>query len=233
MTAWGPRTETALGTTPATRCPLLGQPLYVTFYPRTVHSTNLFIHVFIQNTNGRGRRRPLNQSAPRSPAPGVRREFSGGGFLAGRRRGRGGRRDRRRGQSWAWLPGTGWSRGVACNPGFGGPLSSGGSGSGMGSTGVLHVSVLPVFAKGAVAVFVQGRGAQGVSEAGGLHRGGPVGEPGSEGPGSVEGRPHPARPAAAARRPYLAAGSASGARQQPEPRQKPPKMASREALQPR
>lgn len=65
MTAWGPRTETALGTTPATRCPLLGQPLYVTFHPRTVHSTNLFIHVFIQNTNGRGRRLPLNQSAPR------------------------------------------------------------------------------------------------------------------------------------------------------------------------
>lgn len=129
--------------------------------------------------------------------------------------------------------GHGAESGRGLQPGVGGPLSAGGSGRGMGSTGVLHVSVLPVLAKGAVA-FVRGRGAQAVSEAGGPHRGGLVGEPGSERPGSAEGSPPlPAAAAAAARRPYLGAGAASGERQQLEPRQKPPRMASREALQPR
>lgn len=108
-----------------------------------------------------------------------------------------------------------------------------GIGRGMGSISVLHVGVLPVFAKGAVP-FVRGRGAQAASEDRGPHYGGLVGEPGSEGPRSVEEHPpHPSCPADARNRPYLGAWSASGARQQPEPRQKPPRMASREALQPR
>lgn len=63
-----------------------------------------------------------------------------------------------------------------------------GIGRGMGSIGALHVGVLPVFAKGAVP-FVRGRGAQAASEDRGPHYGGLVGEPGSEGPRSVEEHP--------------------------------------------
>lgn len=76
--------------------------------------------------------------------------------------------------------------------------------------GLLYVSVFPILAEAAVAVFIRGYGGQAGSEAGGGHRG-LVGNPdaggGGENLGQREVRPSGRPPQCSF--PYLAAGSSS------------------------
>ena len=59
--------------------------------------------------------------------------------------------------------GHGMELGCGLQPGVEGTFLRWGKGRGVGSTGVLHVGVLPIFAKGAVA-FIRDRRVQAVSE---------------------------------------------------------------------